>query len=199
MRGLFSYLLDLVLPPRRTERLVRELTLEQLQVLSGEDALPYHEPAVTALVWELKYYATERSRTLAGEYLGERLLAAAGEELGAALLIPVPMHAARRRERGHNQTEVLCRAALPYLDGAVDYAPAALMRTVYTKHQQGLPRQERLLNVRGSMRADPTVVEGRSCIVVDDVTTTGATLEEAKRALRSAGARAVHTIALAKS
>ncbi len=192
--------IDLILPPRPTERLLRNLTLQELQNLGGEEPLPYHDPRVTALIWELKYYGTARSASLAGEYLSEVLLAVCAEELGVPLLIPVPMHAVRRRERGHNQTEVLCRSALPHLGNAVQYAPKILLRTVHTKTQQGLPKQERLRNVKNSMRVfDPEVVRDRVCVVVDDVTTTGATLEEAKRALRAAGARVVHLVALARS
>ncbi len=163
--------------------------------------MPYHDPRVTALVWELKYHGTRRSAALAGEYMAEILLAAASEELGVPLLIPVPMHAARRRERGHNQTELLCVAALRHLGDTFEYAPKALVRTLYTKTQQGLPRAERLNNIKNSMAAGPGAgrIAGRVCIVVDDVTTTGATLEEAQRALRQAGARAVHCIALARS
>jgi len=206
MGELLSYLLDLIVPPRPTERVVRSLTIETLLSLGGEEPLPYHEPRVTALVWELKYHGTGRSAALAGEYLSEILLAAASEELGVPLLVPVPMHAARRRERGHNQTELLCEHAMLALrslggEGPVlEYTPKALVRTVNTKTQQGLPRAERLKNIRNSMRAVyPELVEGRVCIVVDDVTTTGATFEEAKRALTTAGARAVYCIALARS
>ncbi len=199
LRAAFTAIFDTLIPPRKTERVVRALTLPQLQRLGGEEPLPYHDPRVQALVWELKYYGTARSVALAGAYLGEGLLAAAAEELGTPLLIPIPMHAARRRERGHNQTEVLCRAALPALEGAVEYAPKALKRVVDTPTQQGLPKAERLKNVRDSMEADTAAVRGRACIVVDDVITTGATLKEAKRALREAGARAVHCIALARS
>ena len=204
MGELLSYLLDLIVPPRPTERVVRSLTVETLLSLGGEEPLPYHEPRVTALVWELKYHGTGRSAALAGGYLSEILLAAASEELGVPLLVPVPMHAARRRERGHNQTELLCKAAMDFFSGSfavLEYAPKALVRTVNTKTQQGLPRAERLKNIKNSMTAGPDAkkITGRVCIVVDDVTTTGATFEEAKRALKSAGARAVHCIALARS
>ena len=204
MGELLSYLLDLIVPPRPTERVVRSLTVETLLSLGGEEPLPYHEPRVTALVWELKYHGTGRSAALAGGYLSEILLAAASEELGVPLLVPVPMHAARRRERGHNQTELLCKAAMDFFSGSFtvfEYVPKALVRTVNTKTQQGLPRAERLKNIKNSMTAGPDAkkIAGRVCIVVDDVTTTGATFEEAKRALKSAGARAVHCIALARS
>ncbi|MEK7109324.1 MAG: phosphoribosyltransferase family protein, partial [Patescibacteria group bacterium] len=196
--GLWESLVDVFIPPRASERVVRSLNLQILESLSSEDGLPYHDARVTALVWELKYYANRRAAALAGALLSEKLLAAAAEELGKPLLIPVPMHAARRRERGHNQTELLCKAALFALRSSqsevgpvVEYAPFALKRVLNTKTQQGLPRQVRLKNVQKCMvAADPKKIEGRACIVVDDVTTTGATLEEAKRALRSGGARA---------
>jgi len=200
IKEFFADIIDLILPPRPTERVVRSLHIETLQSLGGEEPLPYHDPRVTALVWELKYHASSRSAVLAGEYMAEILLAAASEELGTPLLVPVPMHAARLRERGHNQTELLCEAALLHLGNTFEYAPKALVRTVNTKTQQGLPRTERLKNIKNSMKVVyPELVEGRVCIVIDDVTTTGATLAEAKRALKSAGARAVHTIALARS
>jgi len=193
-------LIDILIPPRATERVVRALTLPQLQALDSEDGLPYHDPRATALVWEIKYYANRRAAALAGAVLAEKLLAAAADELGRPLLVPVPMHAARRRERGHNQTELLCKAALKRLGTAVEYAPRALERIVNTKHQQGLPRHIRLKNIKGAMRVtQPETVKERVCIVIDDVSTTGATLEEAKRALRQARARAVHTIVLARS
>ena len=85
------------------------------------------------------------------------------------------------------------------LSAPFDYAPQALKRTKLTAEQQKLDRARRLKNVKGSMEADPAVVAGRVCVVVDDVTTTGATLTEAKRALKEAGALRVHTVALAQS
>jgi ComF family protein len=200
--SLLANLLDVIVPPRNTDKLVRSLSLQEMQGLihPATGMLPYHDPRVTALVWELKYYANPRAAALAGELLFEQLLAIAAEELGRPLLIPVPMHAARRRARGHNQTEVLCKSVLVHTGSTFEYAPKLLLRTVETRAQQGLERHKRLKNVHGSMRAtDPTKATGRICVVVDDVTTTGATLEEARRALIKAGAARVHLVALAHS
>jgi ComF family protein len=199
LRAAITTFFDLLIPPRPTERVVRALTVEELHALGGEESLPYHDPRVTALIWELKYYGSAQAATLSGSYLGEQLLALAAEELGVPLLIPIPMHPNRRHERGHNHTEALCKATLPFAAGALEYAGTVLRRVVDTPTQQGLPKAERLRNVQGSMTADPHTVSGRACIVVDDVTTTGATLAEAKRALLLSGARVVHTIALARS
>lgn len=196
-RTVIASLVDLLVPPRRAERRVHTLRIQDVQALAHEDGLPYRDPVVRDLVWEIKYYGSGHAAKLAGEYLAEELLALAAEELGAPLLIPIPMHLDRRKERGHNQTEVLCEAALQHLQGAFEYKKGVLKRIVDTPHQQGLQRNKRLKNVEGSMVAQG--VEDRVCVVVDDVTTTGATLTEAKRALLTAGARRVHSVALARS
>lgn len=198
MLGAFlSRAVDFIIPPRASERVVRGLTLEDLREYPPDEPLPYHDTRIQALVWEIKYYGNTRAAALGGEYIAEHILAIAAEEVGQPLLIPVPMHSARQRERGHNHTELVCRAALPHLGGAVLYAPVSLRKVRKTRTQQGLERGRRLRNVHTSMRAHG--VEGRACIVFDDVLTTGATLKECARALKSAGARSVHTIALARS
>ncbi len=179
---------------------MRRTTRDELSALEGDEGLPYHDPRVTSLVWELKYYASRPARTLAGELLAERLLAVASEELGTPLLIPVPMHPARRHERGHNQTEVLCKAAMKHVPQVFEYTPNTLVRVRATPFQQGLPKHIRMKNVVDSMDVQtPGKVLGRTCVVVDDVQTTGATLREAARALQKAGATRVHLISLAHS
>src|SRR5262249_6102575 len=60
-RDLVRSMVDVVVPARETEKIVRELTLEDLLNLQTEDGLPYHDPAVRALVWEIKYYANRRA------------------------------------------------------------------------------------------------------------------------------------------
>lgn len=202
IRAVFYFIAGLFAPPRETERELEELTQEKLQALARYDGtLPYHERAVRALVWELKYRARGRACDLAGEYVADLLLAEAEEHIGTMLLIPMPMHEARRKQRGHNQTELLCESALKVLGaGPFAYNPHILTRVKNTKTQQGLERSERLKNVKDSMLVKyPEQVKGRACIVVDDVTTTGATFAEAKRALKAAGASEVRLIALAQS
>ena len=202
LNELFLYMQDTLLPPRKTEQLVRTLTMEELASLcSDEDGtLPYHHPTVAALVWEVKYYANKHAVGLCGELLAEQLLSAAADELGTPLLIPIPMHPARRKARGHNQTELLAAAALIHLQGALDYAPHALRRVTQSPPQQTLPKHLREKNVRDSIVIEkPELVQGRVCMVLDDVITTGATCREAAKVLRRAGARTIYCIALAHS
>jgi ComF family protein len=204
-RLLFS-VMNSVVPPRMTERRTEALTLEALYGIMRREKdpvyapeictlLPYRNPAVKALIYEMKYRRNERAYSLAGQLLEEELLALSEDVIGTPLLIPVPMHADRRRERGFNQTEALCERVL---NGnlELEYKPTALKRITGSVPQQKLARKARLENMKGSMRADP-MVKDRVCIVLDDVSTTGATLMECKRALRAAGAKAVYLLALA--
>jgi len=163
-------------------------------------SLPYRDERVTALVWELKYFAHARAAKLAGAILSDILIGIASESLGKPLLIPIPMHATRRRERGHNQTEVLCKATLVYVKDFFEYKPHALARIKATPQQQGLHKNERERNLTKAMKVlNEKEIVGRVCVVVDDVSTTGATFAEATRALREAGAREVVCVALAYS
>ena len=192
---------DTILPPRNTQKLVRALTLSDLRSLASiEGPLPYHDKRVTALVWELKYRKNSKALQLAGEWLAEQAIALAEDALVKPVLIPVPMHHARRKARGYNQTESLCEAILEASKNSFSYAPHALTRVRNTISQQGLPRHRRLKNMFGaieSTRRDE--VKGRVCVVIDDVSTTGATTEETKRALLEAGAQEVHILTLAHS
>ncbi|MBI2004922.1 hypothetical protein HYS79_02040 [Patescibacteria group bacterium] len=197
-----STLLDWFLPPRGSDLMVRSLTGERLAAKALYDGtLPYHDEEVKALVWELKYHGNPLAAALAGEHLAEILLAAAADELGTPLLLPVPMHRARRRKRGHNQTELLCESSLFHLgEGVFCYRKDLLARARDTQEQQGLQKHIRLHNVKNSMVVTSAAqVAGRVCVVVDDVATTGATFAEARRALTAAGARKVVCIALARS
>jgi ComF family protein len=202
---LTSFISKLLFRVRDTEKLTEALTLQELERLARYDGtLPYSQPLVRALVWEVKYYADGHASKIAGEYLAQLLLAEASDVVGTPLLLPMPMHSTRRKERGHNQTEVLCDCALRSLgevgNGTFLYDPHLLTRVRHTKPQQGLERHRRLTNVQNAMTvSDPAKVKGRVCIVVDDVSTTGASFAEAKRALKAAGASEVRCIALAQS
>lgn len=203
-RTTFHTLLNILIPPRLTERVVQDLSIDELMALKALSpithgaVLPYHHEGVTALVWELKYHANHRAAALAGLCLQEELFAIAAEEVGKPILIPIPMHAKRKKTRGHNQTETLCKAALAEMRDAYEYMPSALVRTRHTIPQQGLKKEKRLTNVQYSMRApEPEIIKNRVCVIVDDVSTTGATLHEAKRALLEVGAARVVCVSLA--
>ena len=96
------------------------------------------------------------------------------------LVIPVPASLARLAERGYNQVSLLARPIGLGLE--LPYRPHALVKVRETRSQVGLSAKERQENVRGVFRADQQIVKGKSVLVVDDVTTTGSTLEECAQA-----------------
>jgi ComF family protein len=113
------------------------------------------------------------------------------------LVIPVPASLARLAERGYNQVSLLARPIGLGLE--LPYRPHALVKVRETRSQVGLSAKERQENVRGVFRADQQIVKGKSVLVVDDVTTTGSTLEECAQALVRVGARQVYGLTLARS
>jgi ComF family protein len=114
---------------------------------------------------------------------------------GADLVVPVPLHVKRLREREFNQAAVLALAARP----PIRFSPHALLRVRHTVPQTTLSPDERRANVQGAFRAEPRLVAGRRILVVDDVMTTGATADACARALMEAGAVAVGVLTVARA
>ncbi|HEU5060937.1 MAG TPA: phosphoribosyltransferase family protein [Kofleriaceae bacterium] len=124
--------------------------------------------------------------------------ALAGAAAGCDLLIPVPLHRRRLRERGYNQAALLLRHARRYAGLPVD--PLSLRRARATLPQTGLDRAARQKNVDGAfLVVRPGRVAGRSILLCDDVVTTGATLAAASAALRAAGAARVAAFCVARA
>lgn len=112
-------------------------------------------------------------------------------------LIPMPLSQQRLRERGYNQAYLLAEA----LD-APKVEPAVLLRVRDTPAQRTLARSERLRNVEGAYLVDPLRrerVRGRNLLLVDDVMTSGASLQAAAQALRQAGAATVGAVVFART
>jgi ComF family protein len=118
-------------------------------------------------------------------------------EAGVELIVPVPLHRARHRDRGYNQSALLAGALSRRL--RVPASPRLLRRVKDTGTQTHLTAAARLLNVRGAFHvASPRMASGRSVLLVDDVMTTGATLDECARVLRKAGAARVLALSVAR-
>jgi ComF family protein len=127
--------------------------------------------------------------------LAERLLML-GLPQGLDAVLPVPMTKRGLLKRGFNQSALLAREVARRLGLAL--LLGALRKRRHTPRQTTLPRQERLRNLRGAFEASG-VVKGKRLLLVDDVMTTGATLEECARALRRAQAKEVYALVLARA
>lgn len=162
---------------------------------------PYRDPLIREMIWQLKYRKNEHVARLFASALHDFLLETYAEDLpfsGAAplVLIPVPLARRRLRARGYNQIELVTNhfPKAPW----VHVAPEILARTRDTKPQTALSKAQRLKNLEGAFAA---LQEGETLhaplVLLDDVTTTGSTLREARKTLLAAGAREVSCIALA--
>jgi competence protein ComFC len=109
----------------------------------------------------------------------------------------VPLYPARQRERGYNQAEILAGALARRLRKPL--LSRCLMRVRPTQTQTHLPLRDRATNVRGAFRARRTRrLENQRVLLVDDVMTTGATVNECARALKEAGAARVYVVTVAR-
>lgn len=112
-------------------------------------------------------------------------------------VLPMPMAAQRLAERGYNPALLLARQLAPRQCRA-----DLLLRTRHTPPQRGLPRGERLRNVRGAFAVNATLahlLRERHVVLLDDVMTTGASMHEAARALRAAGVGRITGVVLART
>jgi len=133
------------------------------------------------LVFEIKY----KNNQAAGIYLGVltgHLLRSSPRFQPIDALIPVPLHPSKKRKRGYNQAELICRGMASVLQKPI--LTEAVIRTQFTGTQTRQDRIHRWQNMENVFRVlDETAIAGKHILLVDDVITTGATLEACGRAI----------------
>ena len=162
-----------------------------------------YEGGLRELLHLLKYEQVLPAAKVLGRMLSEAI---AGLEASfgdsPVLLVPVPLHRSKLRQRGFNQAELIARAALKIMgpDSRLVLASRVLRRRRATESQTGLTRHQRRENLRGAFAVlAPETVAGREVLLVDDVYTTGTTLAECARILRRAGASKVWVATVART
>lgn len=165
----------------------------RLQALTRLRSAVAYEGPVEAAIHRFKYQGWRRLASPLAQLLAERIVI---EGLASSTAVAVPLHPDRLRERGFNQSELLCRELQDRL--ALQDAPGRLVRVRATPSQVGNDRIRRWQNVRDAFAWRGPVLGGRPIMVVDDVATTGATLEACASALKAAGSGPVIGVTVAR-
>ena len=203
-------LLDFLFPQSKLDKAIAALTPEMLVkefVLYENDVIfsffSYEKDLVRHMIWKLKYRGDAHVAELFAisiadtfmEELGERTLL---DDFKNLLLIPIPLSKNRLRERGYNQALIFAHALKKTAPSLGTIAKDVLVKARDTPPQTTLTKKERAVNLAGAFSIHkPQAVAGKNILLIDDVTTTGSTLKEARKVLKEAGARSVVCLAIA--
>ena len=211
-------LLDFLFPPRTDEALLRGIRDDEFLAFTKPQLapetrpgtavlLPFNEPAVRAAIHEAKYQGSERAFSLLALVLADYLRDADLMAKRGLVMVPVPLGKKRLKERGYNQAEEVARRAFRSFSAGEprpSLEPDLLERVRETGSQVTLPRHKREENMRGAFSATPRLrrtsaadFANATFVILDDVLTTGATLQAAIDALRAAGVGSDHILPIA--
>ncbi|MFA5996572.1 MAG: hypothetical protein WC790_02535 [Candidatus Paceibacterota bacterium] len=199
---------DFLFPPRQDEITLRAVSDDGFLARTNPQLVPHTEPATIALfsfsddvvraaIHEAKYHGSSHAFRLLALALSEYLRDADDLGRGTLYIVPIPLGEKRKKERGLNQIEEVVRRSLSGGSSTFSLETDLLRRTRETASQVTLPRTERKENMRGAFSAIFPANPAHTYIVIDDVITTGATLQAAIDALRDAGAHHIVPLALA--
>lgn len=170
----------------------------------------YRHPPIKKALWLLKYKGRKRLAKIFAAAVYEKIIEEISEltilqNFTKPILVPIPLSPQRFRERGFNQAELICLEILKINERYSEQGEAiklfftknVLVKTKNTEHQAQIKdRRTRLKNMADSFEIkmnnqEVDLIRGRNVILIDDITTTGATLNEAKKMLKKIGARKV--------
>lgn len=157
-------------------------------------AFAYYGGVIRDSVHHLKYQNDIGVARVLASYL---LKVVQAEDWDFDLVVPVPLSVGKLQQRGYNQAERLARPLAKAM--GKPFTADGLFRTREIASQVNLDSQSRRENVRGVFEADPAIVKGKRILLVDDVFTTGATLESASEALRDARSGLIYCVTVGKS
>lgn len=153
-----------------------------------------YEPPLSLAIHQLKY----QNNLGVAESLANYLVKLYNSiNIRMDLVIPIPLNKKRQIDRGYNQSLLLAR---PFsYQVSIKMKPDALTRINNTQSQVGLTRDQRAQNVRDAFRADPQLVKNKNIILIDDVSTTGSTMDACAKALKKEGANYIVGLTLARA
>lgn len=205
---MFERLLNFIFPkPKKVSRL-EETTpgalLKKARLATDspepwiENIFMYKDPVIHDLVWQLKFHRNKKVAKLFADIISDHLAENISDDetfsRNKTVIIPIPSSKTRMRKKGFNQTFLICN----YLQ-TVPVCKNILVRKKHSLPQSHIKnRGARLENIRGCFSVQNTDdLKNKNIILLDDVTTTGATLREARNALKKHGAKTVTAITIA--
>lgn len=164
----------------------------------------YKDPFVRKALWALKYDGNKHIAKLFAALLHESMIeplteAELYDNFTDPIVVPIPLSRERNKERGWNQAELVAKELLK-LNPQFELHTNVLRKIKHTTPQTKLSREQRLHNLKNCFEVAPSVahcIKNRNIILIDDVTTTGSTIIEARRTLLSAGAKQVLAFTIA--
>lgn len=204
-----THILDILFPPRPSELVVRNMkSIDLIALVNPQERfvgdvvitslLPYENPFVQSCILEAKFHNNRRATQILAKVLQSYLPEHIGEALSYGrqiAIVPIPLSRRRARERGYNQVFKIVSLAVAR-EGLSLLLPEILHRRRDTVAQTTLSGSKRRENMHGAFQAD--VIDKRmSYLIIDDVSTTGATLCAAHKTLVNAGATHITLLSLA--
>ena len=164
---------------------------------SGARSFGYYTSELSRIIQALKFQGRRNIADLLGPLMASVFLESWDRDQ-IDMLVPIPLHPRRRRERGFNQSALLARSMARWI--AIPVCGRVLTRVRHTAPQVGLTDVERTRNLKDAFRcSDPAKVRGKRILLIDDVMTTGATAASAASALSQAGAQRVSVLTAARA
>lgn len=216
MKTLLRTLLGIFLPETERERRLRTTPIEtlykKLHVRAHErfayvtTFFVYKDPLIKDMVWALKYNRKEQIAPLFGQIIYDYLLEESADHALFAtftnpILIPIPISKQRAYERGYNQTERVAKAIKSLDTEELFKLETTTLHKRHSHHHQARTtnKAQRAEHIQNSFYIKhPEKIVGKNIFLIDDVITTGTTIEEARKTLLGAGAKEVRALVVAR-
>ncbi len=207
MKKIIRLLLDLLFPLSKIAKELDSLSMEEIFTKCQKknstnkniwSIFAYKDLLIKEMLWQIKFNGQRKYAEYCGKFLYDKIFEIIDKKL-RYIIIPVPIHKKRRKERGFNQCEWICEEIMKIDQGKfLQYEPGAVNRIIYKQKQSWSNRKERIENMKGVFSiVKVELLKNKNVIIVDDVLTTGATLTELVNIIIGSGAKKVLSFTVA--
>ena len=211
---IYTFLLDILFPRYKHTQNMEKISVQTFCKnipYAKEHSLPYidsafeyRNPLTKKIVWEIKYHNNKNLAEKVAVHMHDILIEEISEDIlfknvTKPILVPIPMSKQRKRIRGFNQALLLARCIYKIdpsmykkISNSLSYKRKYIPQTTIKHRKKRMENMEDCFYIK-----NPKEIEGQNIIIVDDVSTTGATIKEARRVLKESGAKHIRAITIA--